>query len=167
MFFERSMLCVLLSIVSEAFKKLPRGKNEADCEWVGKKIRPSCAPNEVTTLTAGGRHGAADSFDLVEAHITKLYCMRPRERREGARRAVGSFKGGVFHLCQTPFGRARRPRKVFSRALYAAATPPSASSTRGRRVCIHIRVIARYRVHEEKRERERKNDTTKEPKELL
>jgi len=56
--------------------KIPTGRGVPHTEWGKKSDR--VVSNEVTTRTAGGRHGTADSSDLVEAHITRPYCVGPR-----------------------------------------------------------------------------------------
>jgi len=59
---------------------------------------------------------------FVEAHASRgtPHCARPRGENE-APRAVGSSRGGVFHLCQPPLERrAGRPRKAPSRIMLAA-----------------------------------------------
>lgn len=127
--------------------RLPR-RNGAAREKPGR-----VAPNEVTTRAAGGRHGAADSFDFIEAqhHETALY-VGPRGERVPRR---GTFQRRRLSSLPTPFGRAGRPRRAFSRIIRRCDTIVAS-------VNVRISTWSCYHTddHEEKKERERKNDTT-------
>lgn len=79
------------------------------------------APNEVTTRAAGGRRGAADSFDLVGARIMEA-ALYDREESECAA-PWDLSEGGIFHLsANSLWTRPAAPARL-SRALCAAVTP--------------------------------------------
>lgn len=131
------------------------GKNSERVAW-----------NEVTTRAAGGRHGAADSFGLVEAHSA---CVWGRERKE--RRVVRFSRGAASFISANPLWTRRSPPRDFLAHYMSLRSPPSPRrSTRNAYTWSRYRARARAHAHphnpnhdhdhEEKRERERKNDTT-------
>lgn len=85
-------------------------------------------------------------------NITRLHCVRPRGDRVPRR---GIFQRRRLSSLPTPFGRAGRPRRAFSRIICRCDTIIAS-------VNVRISTWSCYHIddHEEKKERERKNDTT-------
>jgi len=92
--------------------------------WEGKGERSSRRELRQMKSQLGQRvAGAArriPSTSPKRTHHEGPHCVGPRGENE-APRAVGSSRGGVFHLCQPPLERrAGRPRKAPSRIMLAA-----------------------------------------------
>lgn len=90
-----------------------------------EKVRPSCA--KWSHNSGSGWPARRGGFFRLRRSTTSRDCI-VWDREETECRAVGSSKGGVFHLCQPPLD-ALAALAGLSRALYAAATPSSPLST--------------------------------------
>lgn len=141
--------CTIVALCVAAFKKLPRGERRCGEEG-GTKIRASCAPNEVTTLAAGGRTRRGGFLRLGRSthHESVLY---------GTARGTSAARRGIFQsrpLSSLPNPLWTRPAAParFSRALYAAATTnTSAFPTTCVRTCDLALPCSSARDDEEKR----------------
>lgn len=153
------MLCVLLSIVSAAFKKLPRG--ERRCAEGGKnpsELRAKWSHNSGSGWPT--RRGGFLRLGRSTHHETVLY--GTARRTSAARRGI--FQRRPLSSLPNPLWTRRPPPQGFLAHYMPLRQPPSPLR---RRVytCDRALPCSPARDEEEKRERERKNDTTKEPKE--
>lgn len=106
------------------------GQRVADARCNGFHRLRRSADHEVALCDR--ERGREESRDEIETE---------RSERKEKRRAVESFRGGVFYLRQPPLDATGRPRKGFLAHYEPPATPPSSSFSSSSRHCRLARVI--------------------------